>query len=113
MQRQAVPRIVILALGASLGAGAQSPRVAPLDAVIVGHQDDWQLFMRDVVARRGQTGGPVIFVYLAAGDDGRDSVYWIARERAALASTRVAVGVAVTDSATSQCSTVRALDHAI
>jgi LmbE family N-acetylglucosaminyl deacetylase len=106
-------RIVGLALGVSLGAGAQSSRAAALDAVIVAHQDDWQLFMGDVVARRVQAGGRVVFVYLTAGDDGRDSLYWTARESGALASTRVAVGVAVTDSATDQCSTVRALDHAI
>lgn len=106
-------RMIVLALGVSLSAGAQSPRVAPLDAVIVAHQDDWQLFMGDVVARRVQAGGRVVFIYLTAGDDGRDSVYWAARERGALASARVAVGVAVTDSATDRCSIVRALDHAI
>lgn len=106
-------RIMVLALGVSLSAGAQSPRVAPLDAVIVAHQDDWQLFMGDIVARRVQAGGRVVFIYLTAGDDGRDSVYWAARERGALASTRVAVGVALTDSATDQCSIVRVLDHAI
>lgn len=106
-------RIVVLALGVSVDAGAQSHREASLDAVIVAHQDDWQLFMGDVVARRVQTGGPVVFIYLTAGDDGRDSVYWITREKGALASTRVAVGVAATDSARDQCSTVKALDHAI
>ena len=108
-----VARIVALALGMSLSAGAQSHRGAPLDAVIVAHQDDWQLFLGDVVARRVQTGGPVVFIYLTAGDDGRDSVYWTTREKGALASTRVAVGVAVTDSARDQCSIVKALDHAI
>ena len=69
--------------------------------------------MGDVVARRVQTGGPVVFIYLTAGDDGRDSVYWTTRERGALASTRVAVGVAGTDSARDQCSIVKTLDHAI
>ena len=108
-----VIQIVVLSAGVSLSAGAQSPRAAPLNAVVVGHQDDWQLFMGDVVARRVQAGGPVVFIYLTAGDDGRDSVYWTTREKGALASTRVAVGVAVTDSARDQCSTVRALDHAI
>lgn len=106
-------RTVVLALGVPLSAGAQSHSVAPLDAVVVAHQDDWQLFMGDVVARRVQAGGRVLFIYLTAGDDGLDSVYWTARERGTLASTRVAVGVAVTDSATDQCSPVRALDHAI
>lgn len=83
------------------------------DAIIVAHQDDWQLFMGDIVARRVQTGGRVVFIYLTAGDDGRDSLYWTARERGALASTRVAVGVAVTDSAADQCSIAKVLDHAI
>ena len=106
-------RIILLALGVSLGAGAQVPRAEPFDAVIVAHQDDWQLFMGDVVARRVQAAGRVVFIYLTAGDDGRDSLYWTARERGALASTRVAVGVATTDSAADRCSSVKVLDHAI
>jgi hypothetical protein len=108
-----VTEIVLLALVVSLSAGAQSPPAAPFDAVVVAHQDDWQLFMGDVVARRVQAGDRVVFIYLTAGDDGRDSLYWTARERGALASTRVAIGVAVTDSATDRCSIVRAIDHAI
>ena len=103
----------MLALGVSLSAGAQSPRAATLDAVIVAHQDDWQLFMGDVVARRVQAGSRVVFVYLTAGDDGRDSLYWTARESGALASTRVAVGVAATEPVTDQCSPVTALGHLI
>jgi LmbE family N-acetylglucosaminyl deacetylase len=106
-------RIIGLALGVSLSAGAQGSPVAALDAVIVAHQDDWQLFMGDVVGRRVQAGGRVVFVYLTAGDDGRDSLYWTARESGALASTRVAVGVAATESATDQCAPVRSLDHVI
>jgi hypothetical protein len=106
-------RIVMLALVVAVNANAQSSPPASLDAVIVAHQDDWQLFMGDVVARRVQAGGRVIFIYLTAGDDGRDSLYWIARERGALASTHVAAGVAVTDSATDRCSIVKAIDHAI
>jgi LmbE family N-acetylglucosaminyl deacetylase len=106
---------VALALGVSpsANANAQSPAVARLDAVIVAHQDDWQLFMGDVVARRVQTGSPVVFIYLTAGDDGRDSLYWATRERGALQSTRIATGMAAADSATPQCSIVRVLDHAI
>lgn len=106
-------RIVVLALVLAVNANAQSAPPASLDAVIVAHQDDWQLFMGDVVARRVQAGSRVVFIYLTAGDDGRDSLYWIARERGALASTHVAAGVAVTDSATDRCSIVTAIDHAI
>lgn len=105
-------RAVALALGVALSADAQSPRAAGLDAVVVAHQDDWQLFMGDLVGRRVQSGNPVMFIYLTAGDDGRDSLYWATRERGALESTRIAAGVAATDSAT-QCSSVKVLDHAI
>jgi hypothetical protein len=105
--------IVALALGVSFSANAQVRAARSLDAIIVAHQDDWQLFMGDVVARRIQAGNPVVFIYLTAGDDGRDSVYWATRERGALESTRIAVGVTATDSATDQCSIVKVLDHAI
>jgi hypothetical protein len=96
----------------SLSANAQSPGAASVDAIIVAHQDDWQLFMGDIVARRIQMGNQVVFIYLTAGDDGRDPLYWATREQGALESTRIAAGVAVTDSAT-QCSIVKVLDHAI
>lgn len=113
--RRLVPHLRIAALiaGVSLTAGAQRPGGTSLDAVIVAHQDDWQLFMGDVIARRIQTGGPVVFVYLTAGDDGRDSIYWATRERGVLQSTRIAAGVAPGDNSVDQCSTVRIQDHAI
>jgi LmbE family N-acetylglucosaminyl deacetylase len=107
-----VARAAALALGVSLSANAQSPGAASVDAIIVAHQDDWQLFMGDIVARRIQMGNQVVFIYLTAGDDGRDPLYWATREQGALESTRIAAGVAVTDSAT-QCSIVKVLDHAI
>ena len=88
-----------------------SPRT--VDVVLVAHQDDWQLFMGDVVALRVQTRNPVVFIYLTAGDNGRDSLYWTTRERGALKSTRIAAGAAATDSAADQCSMARVLDHAI
>lgn len=80
---------------------------------IVAHQDDWQLFMGDVVAQSIRTGTPVTFIYLTAGDDGRDSAYWNTRERAALRSTRVAVGVLSTGSDTTGCTSVSVLEHEI
>jgi LmbE family N-acetylglucosaminyl deacetylase len=66
---------------------------AQTDLVIVAHQDDWQLFMGDALVKRLHSGDRVIFVYLTAGDDGRDSTYWKTRERAALQSTKLADGL--------------------
>lgn len=57
------------------------------DVVLVAHEDDWQLFMGDVLAERRTLSSRTIFIYLTAGDDGRDSSYWRTRERAALASS--------------------------
>lgn len=104
---------MVLALGVSPSVGAQSTHAEPLDAIIVAHQDDWQLFMGDIVAQRVQTGHRVVFIYLTAGDDGRDSVYWTTRERGALRSTRIAAGAAAGDSSVDQCPRVRVLEHAI
>lgn len=86
---------------------------ATLDAIIVAHQDDWQLFMGDVIARRAETGNQVVFIYLTAGDDGRDSLYWTTRERGVLQSTRIAAGALPADSPMDQCTVVRVLGHAI
>lgn len=83
------------------------------DVFVVAHQDDWQVFMGDIVARRIKAGDSVTFIYLTAGDDGRDSLYWQTRERAALQSTRLAIGVGAADSAAVRCSTTEALAHAI
>ena len=70
---------------------------------IVAHQDDWQLFMGDIVARQIRAGDSVSFIYLTAGDDGRESLYWQTREHAALRSTRVAIGPDASDSAAVAC----------
>jgi LmbE family N-acetylglucosaminyl deacetylase len=106
-------RIAVLVFGVSLAAGAQRPGGTSLDAVIVAHQDDWQLFMGDVIARRVQAGAPVVFIYLTAGDDGRDSIYWATREKGVLQSTRIAAGVAAGNQPADHCSTVSVLHHAI
>ena len=116
----------LLALGAGLlqlgllGSGGSSPSVrytsnftAPHDVFVVAHEDDWQLFMGDVVAKRIRAGHSVTFVYLTAGDDGRDSLYWQTRERAALQSTRVAIGPAAADSNAISCSTLEISEHTI
>jgi LmbE family N-acetylglucosaminyl deacetylase len=83
------------------------------DVFIVAHEDDWQLFMGDIAARQVRTGDSVSFIYLTAGDDGRDSLYWRTRERAALYSTRVAIARDASDSAAVRCSMTTVLNHAI
>jgi len=47
-----------------------------VDVVIVAHADDWQLFMGDAIVDRVRAGRRPVFIYLTAGDHGRDSVYW-------------------------------------
>jgi LmbE family N-acetylglucosaminyl deacetylase len=83
------------------------------DVFIVAHEDDWQLFMGDIAARQIRAGGSVSFIYLTAGDNGRDSLYWRTRERAALQSTRVAIGRDASDSTEVRCSTTSVLNHSI
>ncbi len=107
--------LLVLAVGLTgpaWGVRHQSNTATKRDVVIVAHQDDWQLFMGDVVAARIRAGGSVTFVYLTAGDDGRDSLYWRTREQAAMRSTRVAIAAA-SDSTAAECSTVRVLEHAV
>jgi len=109
---------VLLGMLISGGRARASERVSyisnlPLVVVVVAHQDDWQLFMGDIIAKEIRTRKQVVFIYLTAGDDGRDSLYWITRERGALQSTRVAAGLTTTDSTGDQCSTAKALEHAI
>jgi LmbE family N-acetylglucosaminyl deacetylase len=85
------------------------PRV--VDVAVIAHQDDWQLFMGDVLTQRLRSGNRGVFVYLTAGDDGRDSTYWQTRERAALQSTRIAASISATEPLA--CSMVRIRDHSI
>lgn len=83
------------------------------DIIVVAHQDDWQLFMADIIAGRIKLGDSVTFIYLTAGDDGRDSLYWQTRELAALQSTRVAAGITQPSSAPASCSRTQVNGHAI
>jgi len=99
--------------GSYLSVRYTSNSTAPHDVFVVAHEDDWQLFMGDVVAKRIRAGHSVTFVYLTAGDDGRDSLYWQTRERAALQSTRVAIGPAAADSNAISCSTTEISEHTI
>jgi len=104
------------AWGQHAASGSPAPSVrqfsnTPLDVAIVAHADDWQVFFGDVIVERIKTGHRAVFIYLTAGDDGRDSVYWRQREIAALHSTRVASGSS--PSQVMQCDTVPVLAHAI
>jgi LmbE family N-acetylglucosaminyl deacetylase len=118
-------QLIVLCIGLLQAiAGVRAPRVQPIryvtnapparrDVFVVAHEDDWQLFMGDVAARQIRAGDSVLFIYLTAGDDGRDSLYWRTRERAALQSTRVAIGRDASVSAEVKCSTTTELNHAI
>lgn len=105
-------------LGLVPGVGAERLKVRLLsnqtdgiDVVVVAHQDDWQLFMGDVITQRLRSGNRGVFVYLTAGDNGRDSTYWQTRERAALQSTRIADAIAVTEPVA--CSSVLIRAHPV
>ncbi|HEY3134082.1 MAG TPA: PIG-L family deacetylase [Gemmatimonadaceae bacterium] len=80
---------------------------------LIAHQDDWQLFMGDVVVKTLKSGSPATFIYLTAGDDGRDSSYWWTRERAALASTRVAAELLTAMADSISCEPVTIGTHVI
>lgn len=67
--------------------------------------------MGDAVVERIRSKRLPIFIYLTAGDHGRDSVYWRQRELAALQSTRVALGVG--PDARAGCDTLRAVSHPV
>jgi LmbE family N-acetylglucosaminyl deacetylase len=83
----------------------------PTDVFLVAHQDDWQLFMGDVVFKGVRRGNQSIFIYLTAGDENHTTDYWKTRERAALRSTRLAADRP--DTATVECAIVRVLHHPI
>ena len=84
----------------------------PHDVIVVAHQDDWQVFMGDVIAGRIRSGDSLTVIYLTAGDDGRDSLYWQTRELGSLQSTRVAAGITPTSTA-ANCSRTQVRGHAI
>lgn len=84
-----------------------------VEVFLIAHQDDWQLFMGDIVAARIRGGNRTIFIYLTAGDDGRDSLYWLTREQGALQSTRLAAQVTAPDRAATNCSAIQLRGHSI
>lgn len=69
--------------------------------------------MGDVIAEQIKAGDSVTFIYLTAGDDGRDSLYWQSRESASLQSTRVAAGIAQANPSPASCSRTQVRGHAI
>src|SRR5204862_6936945 len=109
---------LMLTLAPRLGEGQDSVKSlsksggAQGNAVVVAPQDDWQLFMGDVVAQAVKSGKPTTFIYLTAGDDGRDPFYWKTRETAALTSTRLVVGFTARYDTTG-CTAVAILEHTI
>jgi LmbE family N-acetylglucosaminyl deacetylase len=112
--RRVAPSWIVLIPGMAVAQSAV--RLIPnqptqIDIAVVAHQDDWQLFMGDVLTQRLRSGNRGVFIYLTAGDAGRDSVYWQTRESAALRSTRIAAGISVTEPLV--CSVVRVRDHSI
>jgi LmbE family N-acetylglucosaminyl deacetylase len=113
IRRAGLPWILLVpSAGATPGHVRLLPNQPPLnDVIVIAHQDDWQLFMGDVLTQRLRSGNRAVFVYLTAGDDGRDSTYWQTRERAALQSTRIGAGISVTEPL--GCSMVQIRDHSI
>ena len=69
--------------------------------------------MGDVAAANLGSRRRSTLIYLTAGDDGRDSMYWKTRERAALASTRVAAALKVTTSDSTDCAPIVVRQHEI
>lgn len=115
--------IGLVLLEAAAGAAARGQRpwngvqyesnLSTRNVVVIAHEDDWQLFMGDAVSEILKTSAPTVFVYLTAGDDGRDSVYWLTRERAALQSTRTAQGLSATASDSISCAPVLVANHMV
>jgi LmbE family N-acetylglucosaminyl deacetylase len=71
---------------------ASTPLPYRADAYIVAHADDWQIFMGDHAYTSFQSAASVLFVYVTAGDAGKSSAYWMARERGALSSIDAIIG---------------------
>ena len=84
-----------------------------VDIVVVAHADDWQVFLGDAIVERIRSGRRPVFIYLTAGDHGRDYQYWRQRETAALQSTRVALAAQGPSADNAECDLVRVGSHAI
>jgi LmbE family N-acetylglucosaminyl deacetylase len=88
----------------------QQSNTGAVDVVVVAHADDWQVFMGDVVVERIKSGRRPVFIYLTAGDHGREAPYWRQREAAAMQSTRIALG---TSDLSRRCDSVIIRQHRI
>lgn len=88
----------------------QQSNLAGVDVMVVAHADDWQVFMGDVVVERIKSRRRPVFIYMTAGDHGRESAYWRQRELGAMQSTRVALGFA---DSTGRCDFVLVRQHRI
>ena len=53
---------------------------------ITAHEDDWQIFMGDHAHKDILEADEVIFIYITAGEAGKDETFWNAREQGALNS---------------------------
>lgn len=61
---------------------------------VVAHQDDWQLFYgQQAFSDLKEADSRVVFIYTTAGDAGKTGGWWQARERGALASQALALGL--------------------
>jgi hypothetical protein len=64
------------------------PSIKRISIYAVAHQDDWQLFMNPEVSRDlGDAQCRTVIIHTTAGDCGKSSNYWEAREKAAIDST--------------------------
>ncbi|HWE43871.1 MAG TPA: fibronectin type III domain-containing protein [Gemmatimonadaceae bacterium] len=71
---------------ASAQTPAPPPSAFPIEAYVIAHQDDWQLFMGDRTAASASADAKVVIVYTTAGDAGSTQLYWQTREAGANAS---------------------------
>ncbi len=83
--------------------GAQSAPYA-LNAFVVAHADDWQLFMGDVLVEALRRRQSVLVIVTSAGDAARGDEFWQTRELGALASMRAALALAGESGTNTSCS---------
>lgn len=76
---------------------------------IVAHQDDDLLFLSPDLSHHIAAGHCVRTIYVTAGDSGRNSQYWLKRERGAQAAYSLLLGINKNDSWTRK--TIKLADH--
>lgn len=94
--------------GPSVRASIGIASVTSVDVYLHAHEDDWQLFMGDHTNASVQAGRRVVLIYTTAGDAGRGSTYWHARETGAQASAD-----AITPAGTWGCATATVNAHPV